>query len=127
MEAACADLPRYLCFRPLIDEIVGGDVAVCNTVCSAHDNWSRGHRNHKNGCRHCLSGSPRVNRGIQRGTFARKDSYSAANVRSSVGSSYTTTNAWQASQNSAPYKMSPHAPNKTAWPRMTATSATYIG
>jgi hypothetical protein len=29
-------------FRPLIEVIVGGDVAICNTACHAHDNWSRG-------------------------------------------------------------------------------------
>jgi hypothetical protein len=32
MEAAYADLPRYSCFRSLIDVIVGGDVAIRNTV-----------------------------------------------------------------------------------------------
>src|SRR5262245_29154475 len=33
MEAAFADLPRYSYFRPLIDVIVGGDLAIRNTVC----------------------------------------------------------------------------------------------
>ena len=40
-------------------------------------------------------------RGIQRGTFARKASYSAPNLCCSVRSSYRMTYAWQASQNSA--------------------------
>ena len=40
-------------------------------------------------------------RGIQRGTFARKASYSAPNLGCSVRSSYRVTYAWQASQNSA--------------------------
>ena len=55
-----------------------------------------------------------VSRGIQRGTLPRKASYSAPNVCSSVGSSYAQANKWQASQNSAPYRMRRQSPNKTA-------------
>jgi hypothetical protein len=55
-----------------------------------------------------------VSRGTQRGTFARYTSYSAPNVPCSVGSSYATTNRWKASQNTAPNRTSPQAPNNKA-------------
>ncbi len=41
-------------------------------------------------------------RGIHRGTLAQSSSYSAPNLPRSVGSSYPTTNRWNASHTSAP-------------------------
>src|SRR5262245_14510952 len=46
-ETAGIDLPKYSRCRPLVELIVGGEVAIRNTVGPAHDNWSRSLGNHK--------------------------------------------------------------------------------
>src|SRR5213593_4843797 len=67
------------------------------------------------------------NRGSQRGTLARYVRYSSPKVRSSEGSSQSTTNACQASARTATYAASAGAPNRIASPSTTEPTPRYIG
>src|SRR6266446_7431227 len=56
-----------------------------------------------------------------------KDLIIIPNFRWSVGSSYSTTNRWHASHTTPLYQDRRPSPNNSACPKMTLTTATYIG
>src|SRR4029078_4226334 len=69
----------------------------------------------------------RLNRGIHRGVALRYASYSSPYASPRVGSSYSRTKMSKAATMRTPYRTTPKLSNRTAWPKITAATAMYIG